>query len=242
MNIIADTHCHTLASTHAYSTLVENINVAKRKGLYAIATTDHTGALPGSPGTWFFLNLYNVPRFVNDVLVLRGVEANILNENGDLDLDLESEHSNLDWVVASAHSPTFSKDTDTPTDLTEAYLNIAKNPVVNVIGHSGTAHFPYDIEKVIPEFGKEGKLVEINNHSFFFRKTSIENCIKIAKTCKKFSVPVIVNSDAHFCESVGNFDNAIKMLEEIDFPEELVVNSSIERFNNYLKKYTNVLD
>lgn len=32
MNIIADTHCHTLASTHAYSTLSEMVHAAAVKG------------------------------------------------------------------------------------------------------------------------------------------------------------------------------------------------------------------
>ena len=33
MRIIADTHCHTIASTHAYSTWMENIHAAKEAGL-----------------------------------------------------------------------------------------------------------------------------------------------------------------------------------------------------------------
>ena len=42
MKIIADTHTHTLMSTHAYSTIIENIAEAKKKGLKFIAITDHT--------------------------------------------------------------------------------------------------------------------------------------------------------------------------------------------------------
>lgn len=49
MNIIADTHCHTLASTHAYSTLSEMVHAAAVKGLYAIAITDH-GVAMQAPG------------------------------------------------------------------------------------------------------------------------------------------------------------------------------------------------
>ncbi len=242
MKIIADTHCHTLASTHAYSTIIENISVAKRKNLYAIAITDHAATMPGAPGKWFFMNLKSIPRTVNGVLILRGVEANIINSQGEIDLDLEKEHSNLDWVVASAHSPTFSEEITDSLDMTQAYLNLSENPVINVIGHSGTPHFPYDIEKVIPYFGKNGKLVEINNHSFKARPDSISNCINIAKACKKHRVPVIINSDAHFCETVGESSKAVDMLKSIDFPEELVVNSSIERFNEYLKRYTKILN
>lgn len=240
MKIIADTHCHTIASTHAYSTLMENIKVAKQKGLYAIATTDHGPTMPGAPGKWFFRNLRTIPRYVDSVMVIRGVEANVINSNGDLDLDLEFEHSTLDWVVASVHPPTYVDKSHTIDDMTKAYLNLAKNPIVNVIGHSGSEEFKYDYEKVIPEFKKNGKLVEINNHTFIGRKSSVENCKTIAKICKKYSAPIIINSDAHFCEFVGNYENAANLLKEIDFPEELIVNTNIERFKKYLNKYTNI--
>ena len=49
MKIIADTHTHTIASTHAYSTLLENVGYAKKAGLRAIAITDHGPAMPDAP-------------------------------------------------------------------------------------------------------------------------------------------------------------------------------------------------
>ena len=39
-NIIADLHTHSLASTHAYSTIREMVDSAAEKGLKAIAITD----------------------------------------------------------------------------------------------------------------------------------------------------------------------------------------------------------
>jgi len=42
MKFIADTHCHTVASSHAYSTILENVAEAKKKDLKYIAITDHT--------------------------------------------------------------------------------------------------------------------------------------------------------------------------------------------------------
>ena len=52
--IIADLHTHTLASTHAYSSLTEMVRAASERGLYAIAITDHGKAMPGSPRDWYF--------------------------------------------------------------------------------------------------------------------------------------------------------------------------------------------
>ena len=237
MKIIADTHCHTIASTHAYSTVMENIKEAKNKGLYALAITDHAENMPGSPRTWYFDNLKTIPREVEGVKILRGVEANVLNAKGELDIP-QNLKVPLDWVVASIHDVAYSGKHGIE-ECTNAWLNISKNPKVNVIGHSGLISFVYDYEKVIPEFGRNGKLVEINNSSFYARKGCEGNCKRIALLCKKHGVNIIVNSDAHFCTRVGVFDDAIQLLEEIDFPEELIINSDIKRFNEYLKQYTN---
>lgn len=56
MKIIADLHTHTVASTHAYSTLQEMVTAASEMGLSAIAVTDHGVEMPGAPkaGTWYF--------------------------------------------------------------------------------------------------------------------------------------------------------------------------------------------
>ena len=254
MNLIADTHTHTIASTHAYSTLQENASAAAQKGLYALAATDHGVLMPGAPGKWYFENLRVIPRRLNGVLILRGEETNVIDGDGNIDL-LSSDLETLEWIVASIHRPVFNrfvsdgrhgwKHVDSPKpatveEVTGAWLNIAKNPHINVIGHSGTADFVYDYETVVPEFGRNGKLVELNESSFHNRESSIPNCRKIMELCKKHRVPVIVNSDAHFSAQIGNFPKSLSLLEELDFPEELVVNSSVERFEAYLKEHTRI--
>lgn len=234
MKIIADTHTHTIASTHAYSTAQEMINAAANRGLYAIALTDHGYAMPGSPGKWFFESLGAIPPVFNGVRVLKGVEANVMDLDGTLDTK-DSVLSGLEWVVASIHGG-LCKGNPTVESVTNAYLRLAKNPYVKIIGHSGTPKYKYDYEKVIPVFAQNGKLVEINNNTFNFRKSSCKNCVEIAKVCKRVGAPVIVNSDAHFSSRVGVVGNALEMLSEIDFPEELIINSDESRFKEYLQK------
>ncbi len=239
MNIIADTHTHTIASTHAYSTLQEMVHAAALKKLYAIAITDHGITMPGAPGRWYFHNLKVIPHKLEGVLVLRGQETNIIDFNGNIDIEDECINE-LDWVVASIHSPCIPDQNPSEEAVTNAWMNISENPHVNVIGHSGTSEYKYNYETVIKEFGHNGKLVELNESSFLGRKSSISNCKKIMELCKKHSVPIIVNSDSHFSSCVGNFENSLALLKELDFPEELVVNSSIDSFQLYLKKYTDV--
>lgn len=239
MKIIADTHCHTVASSHAYSTIMENVAIAKKRNLYALGVTDHAVSMPSPPGTWYFQNLHAVPKEIDGIKILRGVEANILNSKGELDLPrITDDFFDLTWIIASIHDVCFFDNNNIET-CTETWLNICKNPVINVIGHSGTPEYKYNYEEVIPEFGRTGKLVEINNSSFRIRQKSYENCKQIALLCKKYEVPVILNSDAHFCTQIGNFTESLKLLEEINFPEELVINSDINKFDKYLTEYTN---
>lgn len=238
MKIVADTHTHTIASTHAYGTIKEMVEEAASLGLYAVAITDHGPKMPGSPREWYFNNLCAIPSTYLGVRVLKGAEANIKDFDGNLDID-DYTLRGLEWIVASLHNPTLDTSKIKPNfdTCTQLYLNAAKNPFINVIGHCGTPEYAFDYEKVIPVLAENGKLIEINDSAFKRKKGSMPNCKKIAEICKKVGAPIIVNTDAHFMTELGRFDGSLKMLEEINFPEELVVNSSVERFEKYLKEH-----
>ncbi len=232
--IEADTHTHTLASQHAYSTVMELVHEAKKKGLKGIAVTDHGPDLGDAPYAGHFHNLKSIPRLVDGIVVLRGIEANLLDFDGRLDLD-NRLLSTLDWVIVSIHGVCFTAGTK--EDHTRAWMNVLQNPWVDVIGHSGQNDFEYDYESVIIEAGKRGKIIEINNHSFSgVRPGSEKNCPEIARLCKKHGVRIVVNSDTHFATQLGQLDTALKMLEEIDFPPELILNSSLEKLLEYINQ------
>lgn len=234
MKIIADTHTHTLACTHAYSTVLENARQAADIGLKYLAITDHAPAVPDAPHIWHFYNIGAIPKELFGVKILRGVEVNILNANGDIDLDFKNDKQlqSIEWVVASIHPPCCEKMTI--EQATTAYINVAKSGFVDVIGHSGSPDYVYDYDKAVKAFKELGTLVEINQHSFLARKSALKNCAEIARACKKYDCNIVVNSDAHFAYEIGVVDNAFAMLEEIGFPQNLIVNSSMELFENYL--------
>ena len=236
--IIADMHTHTLASTHAYSTLTEMVDAARDKGLYALGITDHARRMPGAPREWYFSSLCQIPLCYHGIKTVMGIEANVIDFDGNLDIEYE-DYKNLDWVIASIHDiDGISLENPDVEKCTKLWLEVAKNPLVNVIAHSGSPKFCYDYDRVIPEFGKNHKLVEINSHTFDVRAENVPNCKKIAEACMKYRVPIVVNSDAHFQTEVGNLRKALELLEEIGFPEELIVNSSAERLNRYLDEHT----
>ena len=69
MQFFIDLHTHTIASDHAYSTIVECVNYAKNNGIVMFATTDHGPALEDGPHPWHFNNLKVVPRICDGVAV-----------------------------------------------------------------------------------------------------------------------------------------------------------------------------
>lgn len=232
MKIKFDTHTHTLASTHAYSTFTENATFAAKIGMDGFAVTDHAPALEDAPHEWHFRNLKNLPRELFGQKILVGTELNILDLQGNVDLSDELLEK-LDVVNASIHEPAY-KDVG-KDDHTSAYESVVTNPLIDIICHSGSPKFKYDYEYIIKLAKKHNKLMEINNHTFFVRKPSVENCKKIAELCKKHEVGIVVSSDAHFCMDIGIYTNALNMLSEIDFPEELVMNTSYDKFKNFME-------
>ncbi len=231
LKLIADLHTHTIASTHAYATISEMAAEAQRQELFAIAITDHARTMPGAPGPFYFESLCIIPPYLNSVRILKGIEANICDYDGNIDVEQRLQDS-LEWIVASMHTLTL-KGEPTVKKCTNAYLKLAQNPNVNVIGHSGSEYYKYDYDKVIPVFAESGKLVEINDSAFRNKKSCIDNCVTIAKLCKKYGARICVDTDSHFTNTVGRAPETLKMLEAIDFPQKLIVNASTENLKAY---------
>ena len=55
------------------------------------------------------------------------------------------------------------------------------------------------------------------------------------KLCMEYQVPIVIGSDAHVDTDVGRHDLAHALVEELHFPEELVVNRSAELLKSMLK-------
>ena len=58
----------------------------------------------------------------------------------------------------------------------------------------------------------------------------------ILDLCKRYEVPVVMNTDAHASFMVGDLTQAIEVVEEAGFPEELILNDSVEKFKRFLNE------
>ncbi len=161
MKLIADTHSHTLASGHAYSTIREMALAAKERGMRALAITEHAPDMPGSCGLYYFMNLDVLPREMYGVEMLFGTEANIVNPQGGLDLSGDVL-KDLDIVVASMHMPCFGEG-HTVDEVMDAYLAVMRLPYVNIIGHPDDGRFPMDYERLVKAAKETRTLLEPNS-------------------------------------------------------------------------------
>ncbi|MBR2851909.1 MAG: phosphatase [Anaerotignum sp.] len=236
MKLKIDTHTHTLASGHAYSTVDENFRWAAEKGLELVALTDHAPGMKDTTCHAYFANLHVLPEKLHGVRLLRGIELNIMDFNGTVDMD-EKTLSRLDMAIASLHVPCIVPGSR--KENTQTLLKVMENPYVDIIGHPGDPRYDIDYKEVFRQAKETGTILEINNASLIpggFRDGSQENVKKILRMSMEEGVSVVLGSDAHFYTGIGDFSHAIALLKEIGFPEELVLNTDPARFLASLKK------
>jgi len=229
----ADTHTHTILSGHAWSTLDENCRDGAAAGVRAICMTDHGPAMDGGM-VWFAPNSFGaLPETIHGVQVVPGVEFNIIDRHGTLDITQKSILKHVRFGIASMHDITMPQLNKAMH--TDAYIAALQNPVVDILGHPGNAHFENDPLPIVLEAKRLNKLIEINNGSFKSRRGSRDICLDFAKLCMEHDVQVCVSSDAHHSSQIGKFPAALEMLQEISFPYELICNRTLESFYAYMK-------
>ena len=159
MKSILDLHTHTIVSGHAFSTIKENIEFAVKRQIKYLGISDHSSNMPASPHKYYFQNLKVIPREVDGVKILRGIEGNILDFEGNLDID-EDLYPGLDYVIASLHPPCV--EFGSIEENTRAILNAMdiEKEMVN------------QTKKNYNEMGKKGFLKTINGD---IRKIPFEN-------------------------------------------------------------------
>ena len=178
MKIVADLHVHTVASGHAYSTVQEIARAAADRGLQMVAITDYGPAMPGSPHRYHFSNMRILPREIYGVEVLRGIEANILDVEGNIDLP---DHHQSTWISSWRD---FTRIVLSPaaSRTTRAMVNAITGGKVDVIVHPGNPALKIQPEPVVRAAIEHNVLLEINNASLgLVRQGSRENCLELSK-------------------------------------------------------------
>jgi len=234
MKYLIDLHTHCTAGGHAYSTFQENVLAAHGKGLMVYGLSEHAPAMPGGPHVFFFGNMKVLPGEYKGMRILKGCEANIVDFEGHLDIP-DAILGGLDYAIASLHIPCIKPGT--AEENTSSLIAAMDNPNVRIIGHPDDSRYPVDYEKLVPAAKEKGVLLEVNNTSLSpvtYREHGTENVKTYLKLCKELEVPVILGTDSHYCDYIGDFGYADAVLKEMDFPEELMVNTDMEKLRRFI--------
>lgn len=236
IDINLDLHTHTVISGHAYSTLKENIMAAKEKGLKGFAVTDHGPAMPGVLGdAYHVVNMrLAVAKYMEAIRIIRGFEANIIDYDGKIDLPTEFTPS-VEFIIASYHEICITPSNR--KEHTAGIINCMASGYVDAIGHPDGYKFPLDYEEIARAAFEYKVALEVNNNSLKgqVRGDTRDNYLELLNIAKRNRVYICVGSDSHFYTSIGEIDLAKSILEEVNYPRDLVINKSVKRFEDFLK-------
>ena len=231
-----DVHTHTVMSGHAYSTMQEMVTAAQQKHLDILGITEHAPGIPGTCHPIYFRNLHVVPRQYDGLRLLLGAELNILDTKGTLDLD-EYYYKMLDLRIAGIHLLCWKGGTI--EENTQGMINAIRNPWTQIISHPGDGTADLLFEPIVLAAKETKTLLEINNSSLNpvrKKETALKNNLEILRLCKRYEVPVILSSDAHISYAIADYSFIWPLLQETEFPDQLIMNYDTERFLEYISR------
>lgn len=224
---LSDIHTHSIASGHGTTcTISDMAKAASKKGLKLLGISDHGPGTLASGTSSYFRSLPFYPRKRFGIDILYGVELNILDSAGHTDLSDELLN-NLDYAIISMHRQNYRSGSVSQN--TEAYINAMKHPAVKILGHCDDTHFPVDYETLARAALRENVIFEINEASLApggYRGDTKANAARILYLCQKYQLPVILSSDSHGKEHVGDFTYAEEFVHQLMFPETLILQST----------------
>lgn len=233
---LLDVHTHTLVSGHAYSSMQEMVEAASQKGLQILGMAEHGPSIKGACNPIYFRNLHVIPKEINGVEVLVGAEINVLDKNGNLDLK-DSDIDRLMIRIAGIHGSTFEKGTK--DENTQGLLEVIRNPKIDIISHPADGTAELHLEQIVLAAKEHGMLLEVNNSSLNPHRKKVNAWTynrELVRLCKKYELMVILGSDAHISYDVANYDYIFQLLEEEEFPTDLIINDKPDLFRSILKR------
>lgn len=243
MDLYGDYHTHTRHSDGRQE-LSDIVYAAAEKGLKEVAVTDHgpLAAVIGVKNQQDYLKIKEemdeIRKEHTEIKIMLGAEANIRDLHGTLDIEPEIIDQ-LDVLIAGLHPYTLPTSVKDGADIflqnslrhlgrrqhekavranTEAIVAVIKqNPQLDIVSHPGL-FFEVDTLAVARACAEHGVLFEINcGHEH----PKISDIMIAERTGVNF----IINSDAHFPDTVGGLDYGLWLVNKLGIAENRIVNS-----------------
>lgn len=235
LKLTADYHTHTFYSDGKGS-IEENVESARERGLHTIGITDH--------GFWHVAHgirrnqvatmreeIERLKAKYPDMEILLGVEANLINMRGDLDLNT-SDLALFDYIIFGVHKFACSlkkpssvwftlmnflcKSDKRRQKVTDSYILALKKYPVKLVVHPNYAT-RVDVKRLAETAKELGVWIELNGKR-------IEMSGSEAKALVDSGVTLVIGSDAHTPDRVGECSIPANFIETHNIPLERIVN------------------
>lgn len=244
MLIKTDTHVHTVLSGHAAGEITDLARRGAALGLEAIAITDHCSLyMSNYEESVNAILAQKVPDSLFGVRLLRGAEIDLHDYSGHLcfynvpyDADgsaLDALCRSLDVVIASPHFLPEGR-VGSYEEITCMYLSAIANPYVTTLGHPERINADFDMTAVALAASQNGTFIELNDASL--SRGYGDKMAKMLEICKNVGARIVVNSDAHSPELLGEVDGVKRLMIDCAFPAELVANRDYPTLMNCLNE------
>ncbi len=231
MIFIGDYHIHSNYSDGRAS-IDEMVNAGIRRGLKEIAITDHgpKNFVGGLKNAEKLLEVAKITKIINknlkDFKVLSGVEANIIDGEGNIDVPKEI-YEKLDILIIGLHPFIFSFNPSTAWNLliknqAYKYLNLPSKYVIDyntttlqkacikhkpfAVSHPGLG-MPVNVSEIAKTCVETNTAYEINCGHLYQKPEELEEA---AATGVEF----VINSDAHFTDTVGKLEPGLELAKK----------------------------
>lgn len=244
MKFLTDFHTHTTYSrrNHGKGSIEENVEAAIRKGLKELWITDHG---PGHVGFGILKRKFPEVRkeidrlnikYAGKIKIFFGVEANVMNYSGGIDIG-EREKKYLDGINVGFHYGTVPNDLKSiyfffilnplakifkglrefvREKNTDALIEIVKKHKIKIITHPSDK-VPVNIRRLAETCQIYGTALEINSSHTHMNEDEIREAMVT-------DVLISVGSDAHSPKRVGDFERAIKRIENTGLSLDRIIN------------------
>lgn len=241
MNVFdCDLHIHSISSGHAFNTIDEYAKFAYSNNYKLIGISDHGPSMEGAPHMGYFEMMYRLPHINQGIKMLYGCEANILSENGNVDIS-GSVLSELDYTMAGLHKKTPYIDKGAKENTT-AIVNTIRSGKIDIITHPVSWNFSVNITAIVEAALENNVLLEANKtilvgaveHN---KKDVIKNYSDLLSLSQEVGVGIIWGSDAHHIYEMEISSLKIQMISEIynyDFTQ--TINHRLDDLLDYLNK------
>lgn len=251
-DIIADMHTHTIYSKHAFSTLKENLDAAILHGMKYIANTDHnygdTLSAIDQKNEEARISLINRVNPYYGTSVISSMEFNLKRIFTESDKRICNKL--VKYRLFGLHSWFYDIPNMKLNELPMLFELAIADYSCNAFAHiereiNQMLHGSYGIEvtptvrdilKEIVDIAKYyDVLLEVNESSLKndnYGNTERMRCW-LEMACDNGN-RIVLGSDAHFCEEVGIFTNSIALLNELQYPKNLIINCDEEEIKKFM--------